>query len=156
MKQTKWAGMAFFAFALQAAADNLFVWDRPGIPTYMSSGTIANSTTCSFKKSMATSVHSGRIVYSLSDEDERDTVSFTDLNSAAPRLESNAGQVTVQKLSDDSDKVVLLNAGRDNNPADGVEIYTIFRKKRLVIYTQQKDSFLLSEPFGDIAMGYCR
>jgi hypothetical protein len=92
----------------------------------------------------------------LGDEDERDTISFTDLDTRTPKLESNAGQVSLGLLSDDEDKVVLMNAGVDNNPADGVEIYTIFRKKKIVIYTQQKDSPILLGPFGYMGMGYCR
>ena len=55
-------------------------------------------------------------------------------------------------LHDDGNQLVLLNV---QSPADAVELYTVFRKQGVVIYSQQKDSLFIG-PFGVLEMGYCR
>ena len=54
-------------------------------------------------------------------------------------------------LHDDGNQLVLLNI---QSPADGVELYTIFRKQGVVTYTQQKESLFIG-PLGVLEMGYC-
>jgi hypothetical protein len=82
-----------------------------------------------------------------------DMVSFTDLDTKNPKLESNGGQSRLVVVFNDDEKVTLLNLG--NNQTDAAEMYTIFRKKGVVIYSQQKDSTFIG-PFGVLEMGYCR
>ncbi len=93
-----------------------------------------------------------RIYYSVSDEDETDTVSFIDLDTKNPKVQSNGGQASLKVVSDDGNKITLLNTGQAG--AEGAELYTIFRNKGVVIYTQQIDAALIG-PFGALEMGYC-
>ncbi len=136
--------------------DKLFVWDRPIlIPMNLP---ITQSATCRFKKGLSVGfmklktdppTASEKIDYSVSDENESDTVAFVDLNTKTPKVQSNGGQATARVLYDDGERLTLLN-----NQQAAVEVYTIFRSKGVVIYSQQKDSVFIGS-FGVIEMGYC-
>src|ERR1700722_3225229 len=85
--------------------DNLFVWDRPTSPVVKLP--ITQSATCRFKKGVAVSFHRfstepptapERIYYSMSDEDESDTVAFFDLDTNSPKVQSIGGQAPLQVL----------------------------------------------------------
>jgi hypothetical protein len=140
-----------------ALGDNLFVWDRPfSFPINLP---IAQSTTCRFKKGLAVTFQKiitkdepnppERVYYSAGDEDISDTVSFLDLNTKAPKVQTNGGQASLAVVYDDGQRLTLLN-----DKAAGAEMYSIFRNKGVVIYNQQMDSPLIG-PFGIIMMGYC-
>jgi len=49
---------------------------------------------------------------------------------------------------------ISWSCSTSNPPTDGFELYTIFRKQGIVIYSQQKDSIFIG-PFGVLEMGYC-
>jgi len=143
----------------RASDDPLFVWDRPVlIPTNLP---ITKSATCRFKAGLAVSYEKkitnqelsppGRVYYSESNEDEANTVSFVDLDTRSPKVQSNGGQGNLEVVNDSGEIVTVLNHPPG---ADGAELYTIFRKTGIVIYSQQKDSLPIG-PFGVIAMGYC-
>ena len=92
-----------------------------------------------------------RISYATSDENEPDTVSFTNLDTKTPTVQSNGGQASLVVLHDDGNQLALLNI---QSPDEGIELYTIFRQQGVVIYSQQKDSLLIG-PFAVLEMGYC-
>jgi hypothetical protein len=140
-------------------SDNLFVWDRPSVtPNNLP---ITQSATCRFKNGLAASFDAElsnkepnpprRIYYSQSDEDEANTVSFVDLDTKTPKVQSNGGQGALVVVSDVGGQLTLLNLAR---AGDGAELYTIFRNTGIVIYSQQKNSAFLG-PFGVLEMGYC-
>jgi hypothetical protein len=146
--------------ASTASNDDLFVWERPFYP--VSNIPITRSATCSFKQGLSVGIqkpkstkqkHGGaeRISYSTSAENESDTVSFINLDTKTPTVISNGGQASVVVLHDGGNQLTLLNI---QSPADGVELYTIFKKQGIVIYSQQKDSSFIG-PFGVLEMGYC-
>ena len=140
--------------------NNLFVWDRPASP--LPKLPITNSATCSFKKGVAVSFHRfnteppsapERIFYSLSDEDESDTVAFLDLDTNAPKVQSNGGQALLQVLYRGGQMLTLIHAAA--GPAIGdTEVYTIFLDKGVVILSQQQDAQPVG-PLGTTLMGYC-
>jgi len=146
--------------ATTSSDGDLFVWGRPFYP--MSSVPITRSATCSFKQGLSVGFQkppsakrkndgAERISYSMSTENESDTVSFINLDTKTPTVQSNGGQASLIVLHDDSNQLTLLNV---QSPADGIELYTIFRTQGVVIYSQQKDSFFIG-PFGVLEMGYC-
>ncbi len=121
---------------------------------------IKQSATCRIKKTFAVNYHRRvtnaelnapeRIYYSLGeDEDEADTVTFIDLDTKNPKVQSNGGQATLVVTHDDEKRITLVNI-----QFGGAEMYTIFKSKGVVIYSQQKESLLIG-PFGAFAMGYC-
>jgi hypothetical protein len=139
---------------------DLFNWERPFYP--VSNIPITRSATCSFKQGLSVGFQKPpstnqkndgpeRVSYSISSENEADTVSFTNLDTKTPTVQSNGGQASLVVLHDDGNQLVLLNI---QSPADGIELYTIFRKQGVVIYSQQKDSIFIG-PFGVLEMGYC-
>jgi hypothetical protein len=140
---------------------DLFDWERPFYP--VSNVPITRSATCSFKQGLSVGFQkppstnqknngrSERVSYSISSENEADTVSFINLDTKTPTVQSNGGQASLVVLHDDGNRLVLLNI---QSPADGIELYTIFRKQGVVIYSQQKDSIFIG-PFGVLQMGYC-
>ena len=139
---------------------DLFDWERPFYP--MSSVPITRSATCSFKQGLSVGFHkppsakqkndgAERVAYSISTENESDTVSFINLDTKTPTVQSNGGQASLVVLHDSGNQLVLLN---NQSPAVGIELYTIFRKQGIVIYSQQKDSLFIG-PFGVLKMGYC-
>jgi hypothetical protein len=142
-----------------ASNDSLFVWDRPVlIPTNLP---ITKSATSRFKKGLAVSFQKApspleknppeRVYYSQSNEDEANTVSFVDLDTRAPKVQSNGGQATLSVVNDSGESVTLLNHREGANAA---ELYTIFRSSGIVIYSQHQDASLIG-PFGVLEMGYC-
>jgi len=139
---------------------DLFDWERPFYP--LSNVPITRSATCSFKQGLVVDFQkplsakqkndrAERVLYSIGPENESDTVSFTNLDTKTPTVQSNGGQASLVVLHDDGYQLALLNI---QSPADGIELYTIFRGQGVVIYSQQKDS-LLSGPLGVLEMGYC-
>lgn len=140
--------------------DELFVWERPFYP--VSNIPITRSATCSFKQGLSaafqklpsTKQNKGapeRVTYATSTENESDTISFTNLDTKSPTLQSNGGQASLVVLHDDGNQLILLNI---QSPADGIELYTIFRRQGIVSYSQHKDSILIG-PFAVLEMGYC-
>jgi hypothetical protein len=142
------------------SSDNLFVWDRPASrPPKLP---ITNSSTCSFKKGVAVSFHRfntepptvpERIYYSLSDEDESDTVTFLDLDTNAPKVQSNGGQASLQVLYRSGQMLTLIHTAASPTTGD-TEVYTIFLDKGVVILSQQQDAQQVG-PLGSTLMGYC-
>lgn len=139
-----------------APSNNLFTWTRPDSPR--SRLPITQSATCRFKRSLGVAFTNlgaelatagKQIHYQIGDEDESDTVSFVDLDTKTPKVQSNGGQASLNVVYDDGQRLTLLN-----NQQAGAEMYTIFRDSGVVVYTQQKESLLIG-PFGMIAMGYC-
>jgi len=136
----------------------LFKWDRPTslVGTNLP---ITQSATCRFKKGLAVNFNKiitneepnapERVYYDLSGEDELDPVTFVDLDTRAPKVRSNGGQATLVVAYDDGHRLTLIN-----NKPDGAEMYSVFRDKGVVIYTQQKNSSFIG-PFGVMEMGYC-
>ena len=140
--------------------DELFVWERPFYP--ISNVPISRSATCSFKQGLAASYETrringtgrqepGRIYYSTTPENESDTVAFLNLDTKTPLVQSNGGQASLIVVHDDGDQLTLLNL---QSPEVGIELYTLFRKQGIVIYSQQKESLVLG-PFAVLEMGYC-
>lgn len=140
-------------------SDNLFAWDRPVL--IPSSLPITKSATCRFKEGLAASFQKiptpqnqdppERIYYSESKEDEANTVSFVDLDSRTPKVQSNGGQATVIVVNDSEESITMLNHPGETR---ATELYTVFKKKGVVIYSQQKSSDFVG-PFGILEMGYC-
>lgn len=139
-----------------SSGDSLFVWERPVFPSPKLP--IKQSATCRFKKGLGVSFERlktepatapERIYYSVSDENELDPVAFVDLNTPTPKVQTNGGQASLNILYDDGQTIALLA-----NESAGRDLYTIFRNKGIVIYTQQKDSPFIG-PFGVVMMGYC-
>lgn len=138
---------------------DLFVWNRPILAG--SHLPLAQSATCRFKKSLAVSFQKvvtkeepnspERIYYSAGDENESDTVSFLDLDTKTPKVQSNGGQASLSVVNDDGQTLTLLNIQPGSSTA---EMYTIFRNTGIVIHSQQKNSLFIG-PFGVIEMGYC-
>ena len=139
--------------------DDLFVWNKPtGVPNNLP---ISQSTTCRFKHGLSAGFYaqsggdlpnpSRSIHYSHSNEDEANTVSFIDLDTKSPKVQSNGGEANLAVVSDVGGQLTLLNVGRDG---EAVEVYTLFKDTGVVIYSQQKDSMSLG-PFGVLEMGYC-
>jgi hypothetical protein len=147
--------------ASTSANGDLFVWERPYYP--VSNIPITRSATCSFKQGLSVGLQkppsakqktdgaNERVSYSISSENESDTVSFTNLDTKTPTIQSNGGQASLVVLHDDGNQLALLNI---QSPADGIELYTIFRKQGVVVYSQQKESSFIG-PFGVLEMGYC-
>jgi hypothetical protein len=142
------------------SSDNLFVWDRPTSPSLRLP--ITQSATCKFKKGVAVSFHRfntepptapERIYYSMSDEDESDTVAFLDLDTDAPKVQSNSGPASLQVLSRDGQMLTLIHTAA-LPLSGGTEVYTIFLDKGVVILTQQQNVALVG-PLGTMLMGYC-
>jgi hypothetical protein len=142
------------------ASDNLFVWDRPASP--LPKLPITNSATCSFKKGVAVSFHRfntepptapERIFYSLSDEDEADTVAFLNLDTDAPQVRSNGGLASLQVLYRGGQMLTLIHRAAGPTIGD-TEVYTIFLDKGVVILSQQQDAPQVG-PLGTTLMGYC-
>jgi hypothetical protein len=145
----------------QTSSDDLFVWQRPFfVPNNLP---ISRSATCSFKKSLSAAFEKSpgqkgnkeapeRITYATGKENEADTVSFTNLDTKTPTVQSNGGQASLLVLHDDGNQLALLNL---QSPDVGIEYYTIFRQQGVVVYTQQKDSLLIGD-FAVLMMGYCR
>jgi hypothetical protein len=142
------------------SSDNLFVWDRPAAP--IPKLPITNSATCSFKKGVAVSFHRfntepptvpERIYYSLSDEDESDTVTFLDLDTNAPKVQSNGGQASLQVLYRSGQMLTLIHTAASPTNGD-TEVYTIYLDKGVVILSQQQDAQQVG-PLGSTLMGYC-
>jgi hypothetical protein len=142
------------------SSEDLFVWERPFYP--VNNIPITRSATCSFKQGLSAGFQKPpslkqkndgveRVSYSISPENESDTVSFINLDAKTPTVQSNGGQASLVKLHDDGNQLNLLNI---QSPADGIELYTIFRKQGVVIYSQQKDSIFIG-PFAVLEMGYC-
>src|SRR5215469_14631680 len=85
--------------AKPATTDDIFVWDRPTLA--IDNRPIAKSATCRFKQSLdATYYHKvtneepnspARVYYGNGPENESDTVSFINLDSAHPIVQSNGG-----------------------------------------------------------------
>ena len=128
----------------------------------MSNIPITRSATCSFKQGLSVGFSKPpkkegnkeapeRISYSISGENEADNVSFTNLDTKTPTVQSNGGQASLVVVHDDGNQLVLLNL---HSPDVAVELYTIFKQQGVVIYSQQKDSLLIG-PFGVLGMGYC-
>lgn len=145
--------------ARSTSSNELFVWDRPVlIPSNLP---IGKSATCRFKKGLSVSFQKTptpqdenppeRVYYSQSNEDEANTVSFVDLDTRAPKVQSNGGQGTLSVINDSGQIITLLNHPEG---ADVAELYTIFRSTGIVIYSQQQDASLIG-PFGVLEMGYC-
>ena len=143
-----------------ASNGDLFVWPRPFYP--VSNVPITRSATCNFKQGLSVGFQKPpsskpkndgveRVTYSTTSENESDSVSFTNLDTKTPTVQSNGGQASLMVLHDDSNQLALLNI---QSPADGIELYTIFRKQGVVIYSQQKDSIFIG-PFAVLEMGYC-
>jgi len=133
-----------------ASNDSLFVWDRPVlIPANLP---IAKSATCRFKKGLSVSFQKAptpqeknppeRVYYSQSNEDEANTVSFVDLDTRTPKVQSNGGQATLRVINDSGESITLLNH-RDG--ANAVELYTIFRSTGIAS-TVSSRTHLLSDP----------
>ena len=144
----------------QLSEDPLFVWDRPtSMKSITTNHPIVQSATCRMKKTSSVIYQSiitgaeldapGRIYYRFGEEDESDTVAFINLNLTNPIVQSNGGQATLEVVHDDGEILTLLNA-----QPSGVETYTIFKSKGVVVYSQQKKS-LVGHPWGVLAMGYC-
>jgi hypothetical protein len=100
-----------------ASSDNLFVWNRPIYPLPMKLP-ITQSATCRFKKGLAVSFERlktdepnapERVYYSASDENEADTVAFLDLDTNAPKVQSNGGQASLKVLYKDGQMLTLIN-----------------------------------------------
>jgi len=142
------------------ASGTLFVWDRPASP--VPSLPITRSATCKFKKGVAVSFHrlSGeppsapeRIYYSADDEDQSDTVAFVDLDTDAPKVQSNGGQGSLEVLYKDARVLTMIHTAPAPQPG-GTEVYTIFLDKGVVILSQQQDTPGIG-PLGTELMGYC-
>jgi hypothetical protein len=156
-----------------SSADNLFVWNRP--PSPLLKLPITQSATCRFKKVLDVSFRkkfSGwdrmlarlgqgklipddpnepeRVYYSAHDEDEADTVAFLDLDTNAPKVQSNNGQAALQVLYRDPQMLTLIHT-----EAGDTEVYTIFLDKGVVTLSQHENSVIMGGPFGVLEMGYC-
>ena len=138
----------------------MFVWDRPKSPLLKLP--ITQSATCKFKKGFAVSFHKfntepptapERIYYSMSDEDESDTVAFLDLDTDAPKVQSNGGQASLQVRSRDGKMLTLIHTAA-LPLSGGTEVYTIFLDKGVVILSQQQNAAFVG-PLGTVLMGYC-
>lgn len=144
-----------------AQNDDLFEWSRPiRFPINLP---IAQSATCSFKKSVGVAFHAADpsnpddansrlfkgISYSVSDEDEADTVAFIDLDTRTPKVRSNNGQATLRVLYNDEYTVTVAHT-----VGSTTEMYTVFRRQGVVIYSQHQNAEVIG-PFGVIEMGYC-
>lgn len=142
------------------SSDNLFVWDRPTSASLKLP--ITQSATCRFKKGVAVSFHRfntepptapERIFYSMSDEDESDTVAFLDLDTNAPKVQSNGGPASLQVLYRGGQILTLIHTAAAPEPGD-TEVYTIFLDRGVVILSQQQDAPQVG-PLGSTLMGYC-
>jgi hypothetical protein len=137
----------------------LFLWDDPQpIPSNLP---IRKSATCHFKKDLAVTYTKNleacnpncveRVEYSETDTAPSDTdVSFLDLDTKGPKVQSNGGQGILTVIRDSEASITLLNHPEGG---DGTEMYTIFKDTGIVIYNQQKRSFV--GPLGVLQMGYC-
>jgi len=97
---------------------DLFNWERPFYP--VSNIPITPSATCSFKQGLSVGFQKPpstnqkndgpeRVSYSISSENEADTVSFINLDTKTPTVQSNGGQAPLVALHDDGNQLVLLN-----------------------------------------------
>jgi hypothetical protein len=103
-QQTKARPRPLQKSGIQNSNDNLFVWQRPFfVPKNLP---VSRSATCSFKKGLSVgfskppssngkSEAPERISYSVSDENEADTVSFINLDTKTPIVQSNGGQASL-------------------------------------------------------------
>ena len=148
------------------ASGGIFAWNRPASPLIKLP--ITQSATCKFKKSLNATFRknvsstfaekyipddpdeSERVYYFVYDEDETDTVAFVDLDTNAPKVQSNAGQTSLQVIYRDAGMLTLIHA----EPSDTI-VYTIFLNKGVVTLSQHKNSGIIGGPYGVLAMGYC-
>lgn len=158
-------GVTLAAFAMLGCSkpsEDLFVWERPASPLPPKLP-ITQSATCRFKKGIAVGFHKKfpvgsdpngpeRVYYSTSDENEADTVAFLDLDTNAPKVQSNNGQASLQVLYRDARMLTLVHT--DPPSLGGPEVYSIFLEKGVVILSQHHDDGFLG-PFGVLEMGYC-
>jgi hypothetical protein len=152
-----------------ASGDNIFVWNRPISPLIKLP--ITQSATCRFKKDLDVTFRKNvsgfdrifakkyvpddpnepeRVYYSTHDEDETDMVAFLDLDTDAPKVQSNAGQTSLQVIYRDAEMLTLIRA----EPLD-TTMYTIFLNRGVVTLSQHKNSAIIGGPYGVLAMGYC-
>jgi hypothetical protein len=107
------------------ASGGIFAWIRPVSPLIKLP--ITQSATCRFKKSLNATFQknvsgtfsekyipdpdeSERVYYFVYDEDETDTVAFVDLDTNAPKVQSNAGQTSLQVIYRDAETLTLIHA----------------------------------------------
>jgi hypothetical protein len=120
---------------------------------------ITQSTTCRFGKAFSVNYRRNtddspskpeRMFFSVSEETSgTDTVSFADLDTAHPKVVSNGGQGTLRVVAEDGEVLALeLTSGPT------LDVYTIYRAKGIVVYSQHKNSLLIG-PLGVLEMGYC-
>src|SRR5208283_3359153 len=95
---------------------DLFDWERPFYP--VSNIPITRSATCSFNQGLSVGFQKPpstnhknderpeRISYSMSSENEADTVSFINLDTKTPTVQSNGGQASLVVLHDDGNQLV--------------------------------------------------
>lgn len=149
---------------------DLFVWEpSKDIKDLMTSPSknITDSATCSFKKSFNTFFQQKitnselnppeRIYYDIGDDNEADTLTFTDLTTDHPKVTINSGTQGLTILNDNTDTITMINLNGINDPITHVfSTYKIFKKKGLLIYTDSADSYTLIGPTGGaLEMGYC-
>jgi hypothetical protein len=142
-----------------AANENLFVWERPHVTP--SNLPIWRAATCKFKKTLAVGLDeisapegqnaAERLYYRQSSTDEAHTVSFLDLDTSSPKVQTNGTQSPVSVIQDSGQSMTLLN---QRQGAGAFELYTIFRSNGVVIYSRQQNGALIG-PFGVLEMGYC-
>ena len=141
--------------------DDIFVWSRPEFP--IDNRPLGKSATCLFKQSLDATYYKritnaepnppARIYYGNGPENEADTVSFIDLDTGHPTVQSNGGRAPLLVLTSSANQISLVNKN-GLGTAEAVEIYTIFRDSGVVVHTKQWRNPLLG-PFSTLEMGYC-
>lgn len=143
---------------------DIFAWTRPNFPlgNHLPLG---QSATCRFKHSMlamhfqdrATNDAEARIHYSSDSEDEADTISFTNLDTDSPTVQSSGGQGKLLVAAASAELWVLINRTGLNGPGylgePAAEVYTLFKKAGVVVHHGAHMG--LAGPAGSLEMGYC-
>ena len=145
---------------------DLFVWNPPQDTLTSPSTNITNSATCRFAKSFNTFFMKKitnselnppeRVYYDFGEDNQTDTVTFSDLNTDHPKVVTNTGQSDLTVLNNNSDTITLIDLTGINDPiGHAFSVYKLFKKKGVLVYTGATDSFFTLGPTGTLEMGYC-
>lgn len=149
-------------------AEDLFVWNPPQDDPLISPSTnITNSATCRFKKVFNTFYGPPKITnsnpkqqpdsvtYAYGNEDEKDTVTFIDLNTQQPKVKINTGEYELKVLNDNPESITLINLAGADQQNHALSAYKIFKHKGVLIYIDFWEGKFLAGPTGTLEMGYC-
>jgi hypothetical protein len=139
------------------SSDSPIFIDPPSSNAGFSNLPIGDSAICSFKKDFNVFYTLGQnsttsIEYGYSDDDPKNTVSFSGLLGDHPTIITNTGTQHPTVIYDSADSIVMVDTeGFFGDTAT----YRLYKDDGVLVYEDQSDE-ILGGPEGSLEMGYCQ